>query len=248
VARLAGDRPELGVVRSLELAAHRAADAEGLAPAIRHAESDILVTDYVPGRIPNADELAAPDMLARVLTVLRRCHRGAMAHYRGTAIARWPFRTIRDYGARLTESAAGVPGNVADWLGLAKRLEFLAGAMQPTLIHADPTAGNWIDDGERLWLIDWEYAGFADPLVDLAALAADGGDRLDADRLLHGYADVRPDADLKRRFAALTAAVILRNAMWYALAAGRGGAAIDFGALARRDIARFEDACRSLGL
>ncbi|NBP95332.1 MAG: choline kinase, partial [Gammaproteobacteria bacterium] len=38
--------------------------------------------------------------------------------------------------------------------------------------HNDLLAANFIDDGHRLWLIDWDYAGYNSPLFDLANLAA----------------------------------------------------------------------------
>lgn len=37
--------------------------------------------------------------------------------------------------------------------------------------HLDLKGDNLFDDGHRLWLIDWEYAGMSDPLFDLAMLA-----------------------------------------------------------------------------
>jgi aminoglycoside phosphotransferase (APT) family kinase protein len=40
--------------------------------------------------------------------------------------------------------------------------------------HHDLLPGNFIDDGKRLWLIDWEYAGFGTAMFDLANLATNG--------------------------------------------------------------------------
>ncbi|MGI6686569.1 MAG: phosphotransferase [Bacillota bacterium] len=37
--------------------------------------------------------------------------------------------------------------------------------------HNDPLCENWLDDGENLWLVDWEYAGNNQPMFDLGALA-----------------------------------------------------------------------------
>ena len=40
--------------------------------------------------------------------------------------------------------------------------------------HHDLLPGNFIDDGRRLWLIDWEYGAFGTPMFDLANLSANG--------------------------------------------------------------------------
>jgi aminoglycoside phosphotransferase (APT) family kinase protein len=45
-----------------------------------------------------------------------------------------------------------------------------AGATKLVSSHNDPTPGNILFDGERLWLIDWESACRNDPLVDVAIL------------------------------------------------------------------------------
>ena len=41
--------------------------------------------------------------------------------------------------------------------------------------HHDLLPGNLIDDGTRLWLIDWEYGGFGTAMFDLANLSSNGG-------------------------------------------------------------------------
>ena len=50
--------------------------------------------------------------------------------------------------------------------------------------HHDLLPGNFIDDGKRLWLIDWEYGGFGTAMFDLANLAANGSFSPADDRLL----------------------------------------------------------------
>ena len=41
--------------------------------------------------------------------------------------------------------------------------------------HNDLLAANFIDDGERVWIVDWEYAGMGDPFFDLANFAVNNG-------------------------------------------------------------------------
>ena len=68
--------------------------------------------------------------------------------------------------------------------------------------HNDLLAANIIDDGSRLWLVDWDYAGFNSPLFDLGGLASNSelpGRR--ARLLLEAYFErpARPTAAPPRR-------------------------------------------------
>ena len=79
----------------------------------------------------------------------------------------------------------------------------------------DLLPGNLIDDGRRLWLIDWEYGGFGTAMFDLANLSANGAYDAAADALLlDAYFEGRADDDLRRAFAAMKAASALREALW----------------------------------
>jgi len=76
-------------------------------------------------------------------------------------------------------------------------------------------AGNFIDDGRRLWLIDWDYAGFNSPLVDLANLASNNEfpEKLEQE-LLEMYFEQTISTDLWKRYFAMKCASLLREAMW----------------------------------
>ncbi len=41
--------------------------------------------------------------------------------------------------------------------------------------HNDLLAANFIRGGDRLWIVDWEYAGMGDPAFDLANFAVSNG-------------------------------------------------------------------------
>ena len=56
------------------------------------------------------------------------------------------------------------------FLNINADLEKTVGTIDLCFGHNDLLAGNFIDDGRRLWLIDWDYAGFNSPLFDLATL------------------------------------------------------------------------------
>jgi thiamine kinase-like enzyme len=97
----------------------------------------------------------------------------------------------------------------------AGELERAVGRIEMVFGHNDLLPANFLHDGNRMWLIDWDYAGWGSPLFDLGGLAANNGlDRAQEDWLLATYYGSPPDADLWRRYAAMKAAAALREAMW----------------------------------
>jgi len=58
----------------------------------------------------------------------------------------------------------------------------------PVPCHNDLLAGNFIGDGARVWIVDWEYAGMGDRYFDLANLSINSGfDETDDEHLLAAY-------------------------------------------------------------
>jgi thiamine kinase-like enzyme len=179
----------------------------GLAPQVRYAGDCVLVCAFVEGRT-----LAAADLrenLEAVVELIRRCHREMRVAIRGEAAMFWVFHVIRDYADSLAAPDA------AELTRLAAGLEAMQIPMPVAFGHHDLLPGNFLDDGRRLWLIDWEYAGFGTPMFDLANLAdnADYDDDLQT-RLLALYFGEQPDAATRRAFAAMKIASALREWLW----------------------------------
>jgi thiamine kinase-like enzyme len=215
VARLVGgDDPAHGIVRAREIAVSRAAHRAGIAPELVHAETGLLVLRLVAGRTLTAAEVAEKAMLRRIAALLRRCHSEVAAHLRGPAPCFWVFHALRDYLAAL--AAHGAPtGQIERFRAIVDALEEAVGPTRLALTHNDLMPGNLIDDGEKLWLIDWEYAGFGAPLFDLASLVVDNAlDAAAEETLLAAYFRRAPSTTLRRRFAAMRSAAALREALW----------------------------------
>lgn len=243
VVRIGDDIPEHNILRSTELAASRAAHAAGLSPAVRHAEPGALVLDFVEARPFTAEDVRDPANLDRLIALIRGCHRDIPRHFRGPAPMFWVFQVLRDYGHRLREARSPHRGDLALLLASAARLEAGVGAVQIVFGHNDLLPANILDDGRRLWLVDWEYAGFNGPTFDLGGLASNAG--MDADlreALLAGYFKRAPDPGLRRRFAAMTAASLLRETMWSMVSELHSTIDFDYAAYTAENRARFEAA------
>lgn len=215
VVRIGDDIPVHQILRFNELAASRAAHAAGISPGVLYHEPGALVIDFITGRTMTANDLCQPDLLAQALDLVRRCHRDIPRHLRGPALTFWVFQVLRDYAATLTEGASRHARSLPVLLDEAADLERAVGRIELVFGHNDLLPGNFLHDGSRMWLIDWDYAGWGSPLFDLGGLAANNG--LDAGQeawLLAAYYGITPDADLWHRYRAMKAAAALREAMW----------------------------------
>jgi thiamine kinase-like enzyme len=245
VVRIGDDIPVHQVMRFNERAAALAAHAAGLSPEVVHAEPGALVMRFVEGRTLNAEDVRRPGMLPRVAELVRRCHTEVPKHLRGPVLMFWPFHVLRDYAATLEEGQSRWRAELPRLLSVAARAERLLGRIDVVFGHNDLLPSNFIDDGERLWLIDWDYAGFSTPLFDLANLATNAGLGPDEERrVLALYFDGEPDERLAHVFSGMRCVSLLREVMWSMVAEIHSAIEFDFPAYTAEQFGRFEEALR----
>jgi thiamine kinase-like enzyme len=215
VVRIGDDIPVHQILRFNELAASRAAFEAGVSPAVLHHEPGALVIDFVEGRTLSAEDLQQRPMLEQALALVARAHRDIPRHLRGPALVFWVFHVVRDYAATLRDGGSRHLPLLPALLDDAARLESAIGPIDLVFGHNDLLPANFLHDGSRLWLIDWDYAGFNSPLFDLGGLAANNGlTAADEDWMLSTYFARDPDARLRRAYAAMKAAAALRETLW----------------------------------
>ena len=242
VVRLCEDIPEHQILRRNELAASLAAHAAGIAPAVLHAEEGILVLEFIEGRTFSPEDVRAE--LARVVPLVRACHEEVPKFLRGPAPIFWVFHVVRDYAHTLHDGGSPYASTLSDLLHLAERLERLTGEVRIVFGHNDLLAANLLDDGERLWLIDWEYAGFNTPLFDIGGLASNN--EIDPETVAELYFGEKLDDAMRLRLAATTAASLLRETMWSMVSELHSKLDFDYAAYTAENRRRLDEAVRSL--
>ena len=242
VVRVGHDLPEHGVMRFNELAAARAGHAAGISPEVTYAASGIMVSRFIEGLTLTPDDVRKTANLDRIVELLHRCHHGIPRFLRGPALIFWVFQAIRNYIGLLSEpdkNRLQLP--LAELRAIADQLEAEVGPVTIVFGHNDLLAANFIDDGKRLWLVDWDYAGFNSPLFDLANLASNNF--LDAEleeRLLVAYYTGATDRACRRGFHAMKCASLLRELLWAAVSEVRSTIDYDYASYAYDYLARFE--------
>ncbi len=248
VVRCGHDIPVHHVFRDRERAASVAAHAAGLSPELIHAEPGIMVIRHVAGRTLVESDLAAN--IPRIVPLLQTCHRDVARRVEAPASLFWVFHVIRGYVRTLHEDSARPATDLARWTALADSLEATQMPLPIVFGHHDLLPGNFIDDGERLWLIDWEYGAFGTAMFDLANLAANGRFAPAEDRrLLEAYFEAPVRDEVQRSYDAMKVASALREATWAMVSETHANVpgvdyrshASDFLARAELALAQFED-------
>ncbi len=243
VVRLGHDIAEHQVMRFNELAAGKAAHAAGISPRIVHAQEGVLVMDYIASKTLTPEDARDPVCLERIVELIRRCHVEVPKYLRGAALVFWVFHVIRDYGWTLREGGSSHLAILPDLQARADQLEQAVGPIDLVFGHNDLLAGNLLDDGKRMWLIDWDYAGFNSPLFDLGGLASNNEfDEAHEHRLLEAYFQTPLSDQLWHRYRAMKCASLLRETMWSMVSEIHSEIDFDFAPYTAENMSRFDAA------
>jgi thiamine kinase-like enzyme len=216
VIRVPGkDTNLLEIDRGAERIANDRAAAVGIAPPVAAAieEPQAIVTQFVEGRGMSSQDLREPEARGEVARALRVIHE--LGEPLPTEFN--SFRIVETYAETAVGCGATLPDAYAEAHARAEEIEAaLSGAEhEPVPCHNDLLAGNFIRGADRLWIVDWEYAGMGDRYFDLANFAVNN--ELDSEEqasLLEAYFDEPPS---ERRLATLRLMRFMsdfREAMW----------------------------------
>jgi thiamine kinase-like enzyme len=243
--RLPGAGTEEYIDRSNEAVAAREAARAGVSPDVLHADpvTGIMVTRFIAGTVTMSPEAfrsrsGAPARAGQVLAKLHRS--GAVFPFRFEL-----FAMIEEYLRVLSTKDVVLPEGyhavVAEAEAIRQVLAKHPAALAPC--HCDPLCENFLDTGERMWIVDWEYSGMNDPMWDLGDLSVEGGFSQDQDEeMLTAYfgGPARP-AD-RGRMVIYKAMCDLLWTLWGLIQLANGNPADDFSAYADNRFAR----CRRL--
>ena len=167
VVRLPGANTELlAVDRANEYHNTRAAAEAGTSPRILHylAAERVMVLEFINGQTMNIAALQAPGMPGRMAQALRQLHAGPrfLTDFN-------MFRLVEFYLHIAGAHDVRIPDEYRDYGPSVARIESALARHSLVAVpcHNDLLAENYIDDGQALWLIDFEYSGNNDPTFEL---------------------------------------------------------------------------------
>jgi thiamine kinase-like enzyme len=213
VVRVGDDYPAHQVSREREAIASRAAFEAGLSPEVIHIEKGLMVVRHIL-----ANTFAEANVRAHAeacVDIIAWCHRDMGRLVRGQGAIFWVFQILRDYAATLKLAHHSRVSEIPRWMKIVNHLEAVQVPLPIVFGHHDLLPTNFMDDGKRLWLIDWEYGAFGTAMFDLANIAAANSfDEQLEQTMLRQYFGHVPDLATTRAFFAMKVAAALREAMW----------------------------------
>ena len=236
VVRIGGKDTELlGIDRSVEHAASLAAATAGVGPeVVAFLEPEgWLVTRFVAGRPVPVEEMRQPAGIQRAVRTIRAFHDGPTIPGRFDA-----FHVVDAYRETAERHGVRIPHDYTWAMGIADELRAALGQREERPCHNDLLNANFIDDGERLRIVDWEYAGMGDPFFDLANFSVNHelGEEENAVLLEDYFGELREaDLDALRLMRFMSD---FREAMWGVVQQGISELDFDFAEYAEQHFER----------
>jgi thiamine kinase-like enzyme len=233
--RIPGNGTEEYINRVNEAVAAQEAAKAGVSPDVLHADgrTGVMVTRFIAGAATMSPEKfkIRPGSPARAGEALRRLH---------TSGAVFPFRfelfaMIDDYLKVLSTKDVSLPVGYHDVVREAEtvRSALAANPLPIVACHCDPLCENFLDTGERMWIVDWEYSGMNDPLWDLGDLSVEGKfDAAQDGELMHAYFGAEPTPVERGRVVIYKAMCDLLWTLWGLIQLANNNPVDDFRAYA----------------
>ena len=234
VLRIAGaDTDLLGIDRSAEHAAAKAAARLGVGPEVVDFVEDSLVTRFVDGRPVPVEEIRTPECLGEIASILRRVHEGPPFPARFDS-----FRIVEEYRRRAEQHDVRIPDAYDDARERADEIERLLGPQPASPCHNDLLNANFIRGSDGIKIVDWEYAGMGDRFFDLANFSVNHElSEHETDVLLEAYFGRIRDED-REHLLLMRFMSDFREAMWGVLQQGISDIDFDFDDYANRHFER----------
>lgn len=245
IVRLPGAGTEAYIDRQAELHNAEVAARAGISAEILWADGE---TGVMISRLINPAETMTPALFANRQGAAARA--GAALKVLHSAPEPFQFRfelfaMIEEYLSILKQKNATLPTGYADVVAAAAPVKSALEANPVPLApcHCDPLCENFLDDGARMWIIDWEYSGMNDPMWDLGDLSVEAGLTPAQDKdMLAAYFGTSPSLAQHGRMVIYKAMCDLLWTLWGLIQHAEGNPAEDFWAYAT---GRFER-CKAL--
>ena len=245
VVRLGQDIPEHLVFRSNEINVSKAAYEIGVSPKLIHSELGVLVLEFIESQ--TLDPKGVQKNLERIMPVIKKIHHEIPNFLSGQPAMFWVFHVIKYYANFLRLNHSSHQDKIHDLLQKASKLEKLSSPREIVFGHNDFLAANFLDDGSKIWVVDWEYGGFNDPLFDIGGLASNNDFSQDLEKeALEMYYEKPLTNDVLLKYNSMKTASLLRETMWSMVSEITSKLDFDYGEYTQENLNKFNEAFESL--
>ncbi len=241
VLRMGGNETKyLGIDREVEYECSRLAAQAGVAPEpiAFIAPEGFILARFISGKGIPAEEIGNEANIPRVVESLKLYH--AIEFFPGSFS---PFRVAEEYAKTARSFHVKLPEKMDWYLEKSREIETAMYGREPLTLdpcHNDLLNANFIDDGTRLRILDWEYAGMGDIFFDLGNFAVQHDfDDVQDENLLRAYFG-RPTDSQRAHQKLMKIMSDLREAMWAQVQIGVSQLDFDYAGYGQKYFERFE--------
>lgn len=241
VLRMGGNETKyLGIDREVEYECSRLAAQVGIAPEpiAFIAPEGFILARFISGKGIPAEEIGTEKNIYRVVESMKAYH--ALEFFPGSFS---PFRVAEEYARTARSFNVKLPDKMDWYLEKSREIETAMYGREPLTLrpcHNDLLNANFIDDGTRLRILDWEYAGMGDIFFDLGNFAIQHEfDHEQDEILLKAYFGTPTDSQRAHQ-KLMKIMSDLREAMWAQVQIGVSQLDFDYVGYGQKYFDRFE--------
>ncbi len=221
ILRIAQDYPVLGVNRIKEIEISRQANIAEFSPKIIYEYHEngvyLIVMEYIPA--PAIDLSYCDENLSKIANILYKIHHNMGDFIKNKNHQFNVWHAINLYYEYCTQFEYSKQFPLQKCLEIAQKCQLKFTDKNLIFGHNDCLLGNFIDDGQKLWVIDWEYAGFGTKFFDLAGFACFAPlNPIQEQELLNHYFDGNLNDEIWQNFKIMKLMNYLREAIWFVVA------------------------------
>ena len=240
VLRMGGNETKfLGIDRKIEYECSLLASQIGIAPEpVAFLEPEgYIVARFISGKGIPAEEIGSEENIKRVLDSMKAYH--GLDTFPGSFS---PFHVAEEYAKTASSFNVKLPHKMDWYLEKSREIEkaMYREPFKPHPCHNDLLNSNFIDDGTRVRILDWEYAGMGDIFFDLGNFAVQHEFNDEQDEvLLRTYFGEQTDSQ-RARLKLMKIMSDLREAMWGLVQVGVSKLDFDYAGYVERYFDRYE--------
>jgi len=240
VLRMGGTETKyLGIDRKIEYECSLLASQIGIAPEpIAFLEPEgYIVARFITGKGIPAEEIGTEENIKRVLDSMKAYH--ALDIFPGSFS---PFRVAEEYAKTASSFNVKLPDKMDWYLEKSREIEkaMYREPLKPRPCHNDLLNGNFIDDGTRIRILDWEYAGMGDIFFDLGNFAVQHEFNAEQDEILLRAYFGNPTNSQHAHQKLMKIMSDLREAMWAQVQIGVSQLDFDYAGYGQKYFERYE--------
>ncbi len=211
--RICKDIPEHLISRENEINSSTAAYKIGVSPKIIYTNDKLIIFEFIEGK--TLGEKDVKDNLIEIISLLKKVHKNIPKKIEGKSQIFWVFHVIRHYQNFLNKNNSKYKKILNDLIVQAEKIEKYSSPYDIVYGHNDLLAANFIKKNRRIYLVDWEYAGYNTPLFDLGGISSNNSfSEKEEILMLENYFDKKISNSLLSKYYCLKTASLLRETMW----------------------------------